>query len=358
MEWVEGTPLYPWARSRTRSSQEVLLVLQQLASALATAHAAGALHRDVKGGNVLVTEEGRAVLLDWGCGKYLGAEDLTEGPLGPGTGAYRTPEALRWGWAHRRDGALYDSGPADDIYALGVTAYRCTTGTYPPPPTEGPGPQRRLVPPSELSTVSSGLERLMLSCLSWERLKRPTAATLSVAFSAAAEEEEARVPIVPTPAAAPTASGTPRWRWAWRLPHGATVALGVVGMVLGACAFLFVGSRLCERLAASQPLSAEIREAPAETPDGGVGEEVLASVEDMPRPGVPLYVLGVPMPKQPLPGQRKPPCDRGETSLNGACWVWVGGEQPPCGAKMFDHDGKCYFASYDAPREPTSRDQR
>ena len=83
MEWVEGMPLYEWARAQRRTSRQVLLVLEQLASVLAAAHGAGAVHRDVKGDNVLVTVEGRAVLLDWGCGIHPGAAELTDGPLGP-----------------------------------------------------------------------------------------------------------------------------------------------------------------------------------------------------------------------------------------------------------------------------------
>ncbi len=90
----------------------------------------------------------------------------------------------------------------------------------------------------------------------------------------------------------------------------------------------------------------------------GVGDQALSSAVDLPRVGVPLYAMALPMPKKPLPGQRKPPCERGETAINGACWVHVGGEEPPCGQKMFEYEGGCYFASFDAPRQPTSEDPR
>jgi hypothetical protein len=88
--------------------------------------------------------------------------------------------------------------------------------------------------------------------------------------------------------------------------------------------------------------------------DGGVAEEALSSVEDVPSTGTPYGSLGAPMPKQPYPWQRKPPCERGETAINGGCWTWVGGENPPCGPKMFEHETRCYKPSVDMPRTPTS----
>jgi hypothetical protein len=90
----------------------------------------------------------------------------------------------------------------------------------------------------------------------------------------------------------------------------------------------------------------------------GVGEQALSSAVDVPQVEVPLYELGLPMPKKPQPGQCKPPCDRGETAINGACWVRVAREVPPCGQRMFDHEDGCYVALYDAPPQPTSANPR
>jgi hypothetical protein len=89
-------------------------------------------------------------------------------------------------------------------------------------------------------------------------------------------------------------------------------------------------------------------------PDAGVSEEALSSVHDVPRAVVPYLTVGRPMLKQPLDGQRRPPCGRGETPINGGCWVEVGREKPPCGDKMFEYEGYCYLPSFDEPPRPTS----
>ncbi|HEX8702783.1 MAG TPA: protein kinase, partial [Myxococcaceae bacterium] len=54
MEWVQGVPLYAWAEQHAGAGAQVCQVLAQLARALEAVHAAGAVHRDVKGDNVLV----------------------------------------------------------------------------------------------------------------------------------------------------------------------------------------------------------------------------------------------------------------------------------------------------------------
>ncbi|MFL5347041.1 MAG: serine/threonine-protein kinase [Hyalangium sp.] len=364
MEWVQGRLLYEWTRVHKPTSREVLRVLAQLASALALVHADGGVHRDVKGDNILVTAGGRAVLLDWGGGTYAGAKALTDTLLPPGTSIYRAPEAVRWAWAHRRaKGESYQANPSDDVYALGVTAYRVCTGTYPPAPDESSEPQRRLLAPRELATVSVGLERLLLACLSEDPSARPTSAALAVSLSAAAGEKEASNPIAPTSAAASTDETShpgPRRRFAvpvWLSVSAAAVAGGLLAMALSA--LQRPGPRSPAAPERSPDLAEHVHKTPAhEAPDGGVGDEVLTSAVNVPRAGVPASAMGLPMPKTPRPGQRKPPCERGETAINGACWVAVDKEKPPCGPKMFDYEDHCYFASYDAPRQPSSEEQR
>jgi eukaryotic-like serine/threonine-protein kinase len=65
MEWVEGVPLYTWAAEHGLTLRQAIGQLAQVARALEATHRHG-VHRDVKGGNVRVSPEGRAVLLDFG----------------------------------------------------------------------------------------------------------------------------------------------------------------------------------------------------------------------------------------------------------------------------------------------------
>jgi serine/threonine protein kinase len=126
MEWVEGEPLYAWAARRNPTSRQMLRVLAQVARALAATHAAGGVHRDVKGANVLVRPaDGRVFLTDFGAGHYRGAATLTSKLLPPGTPAYRSPEA----WAFlsafvRHPTAHYPASACDDLFAFGVRVGR------------------------------------------------------------------------------------------------------------------------------------------------------------------------------------------------------------------------------------------
>ncbi|WP_224242216.1 protein kinase domain-containing protein [Hyalangium gracile] len=355
--------IYEWARRHTPNSCQVLNVLAQLALALAELHRHGALHRDVKGDNVLVGAQGNATLLDLGCCTYPGARTLTDSALPPGTSIYRSPEALRWAWAHRRDGATYEARPADDIYALGVTAYRLSTRTYPPQPTENSGPSRRVLPPSDLATVSPGLEQLLMTMLSEVPAERPPAASLAHALSAAAEEPAATKLITPSPAAAPTEKarnpGPPRWREVpgW-LSASATVVVG--GLLVVAASKLWDGTPGPAVSPESPPLLTEhVRESPSpEAPDAGVGEEALASAVDVPHIGMPVSAIGLAVPRTPRPGQRKPPCDlTSEVAVHGACWA-VLAKKPPCDASGYEYDGKCVVPSFTNPRAPASEEPR
>lgn len=106
MKWIDGVPLYDWARLYHPTSQQMLRLLAQLALALQYLHAQDAVHRDVKGANTLVRRsDNRLFLTDFGSSIYPGATPLTPSPLPPGTPAYRAPEAWLFAALHRQDGA-------------------------------------------------------------------------------------------------------------------------------------------------------------------------------------------------------------------------------------------------------------
>ncbi|MFI8949268.1 serine/threonine-protein kinase [Streptomyces sp. NPDC053750] len=92
-----------------------------LLDALRTAHAAGMLHRDVKPSNVLVAEDGRVVLTDFGVAQVAGATTLTETGSFVGSPEYTAPE--------RMSGA--GTGPESDLWSLGVLLCAILSGASP-----------------------------------------------------------------------------------------------------------------------------------------------------------------------------------------------------------------------------------
>jgi eukaryotic-like serine/threonine-protein kinase len=108
----EGGPLQP---------NEAAKVGSEIASALAAAHAVGIVHRDVKPGNILIADDGSALISDFGIARALGDATLTSSGMIHGTPAYLAPEVAR--------GSEADF--ASDVFSLGSTLYGATEGRPP-----------------------------------------------------------------------------------------------------------------------------------------------------------------------------------------------------------------------------------
>jgi eukaryotic-like serine/threonine-protein kinase len=123
MEFVPGANLRHIVRDRGRLTPgEALAVMDHVLAALAAAHAAGLVHRDVKPENVLVTADGRVKVADFGLARAVaGSTVTTTGSVLLGTAAYLAPEQFEHGTADERS----------DVYSSGVMLFELLTGTTP-----------------------------------------------------------------------------------------------------------------------------------------------------------------------------------------------------------------------------------
>ena len=129
MELVEGTSLAGLLREhRTMSPHRSAELVAQVAAALAQAHRSGVVHRDVKPGNILLTEDGQVKVTDFGIAQAVSTEDnLTAAGSVMGTATYFSPE--------QAEGAAVDG--RSDVYSLGVVLYELLAGR---PPFVGDSP--------------------------------------------------------------------------------------------------------------------------------------------------------------------------------------------------------------------------
>ena len=118
MEYVDGPPLSSLLPLPPERAREVAL---QVLDALAHAHAAGLVHRDVKPANVLVDSAGQARLTDFGLARPLQGGTLTTAGRVAGTPQYMAPELL--------EGAGPD--PRQDVFAMGAMLYEMLKGRPP-----------------------------------------------------------------------------------------------------------------------------------------------------------------------------------------------------------------------------------
>ena len=166
MELVQGRTLGQVLHDEGRfSTDRAMEIGVAVAHALGAAHSAGIIHRDVKPGNVMITDSGRVVVLDFGIAHAARWTPLTDGPVVHGTAEYMAPEQIKGEGADLRS----------DLYALGVVLYELLVGH---PPFHGDAPltvaYRHLedTPPpveSERQDVPPGLAAVLARSLAKDR---------------------------------------------------------------------------------------------------------------------------------------------------------------------------------------------
>lgn len=121
MQLVEGPTLGAELRSGSLTPERSARYGAELAEALAYVHERGLVHRDVKPANVLISEDGRVHLADFGIARLVDSAHETKTGDVLGTPAYFAPEQV----------AGETVGPLADIYALGIVLFECLTGRRP-----------------------------------------------------------------------------------------------------------------------------------------------------------------------------------------------------------------------------------
>jgi len=201
MEYLEGRSLKDLiVRYAPLSAQHVVSLSTQILEALRYAHRKDIVHRDIKPQNIIVDDEGRLKVTDFGIARAGSASTMTEAGSILGTAQYLSPEQARGGSVEA----------ASDLYSLGVVMYEMATGVLPfkgdnavtiamKHVSEPPTPPRALVP-----AIPENLERVILRSLAKQHEKRYITAQ---AFLEDLQRVQRGETVAPAPAFAPSDLG-------------------------------------------------------------------------------------------------------------------------------------------------------
>lgn len=229
MPFVGGETLYEKLSVNSVTPEQAGKWMGQVAEALAHAHRQGIIHRDIKPSNVMITDEGDALLMDFGLAKVVEGSSTLTGSMLMGTPAYVSPEQGR--------GEVLDH--KSDQYSLGVVLYQIATGRL---PFDSDSPmglvlmhiQEPVPRPSRFNLeLSPAVERVILKAMAKDKKDRfESVVELLRAYRAAlAGETVGWVEAPPEPEPAIPAEPKKRRAPAWIIPVVAVPALILLGVV-------------------------------------------------------------------------------------------------------------------------------
>ena len=166
LEYVEGKTLEPVLASGPVPLQKACIWCADLAKALSRAHQAGIIHGDVKPANILVTQEGRVKLGDFGIARFVTQMSCSGKVMG--TPAYLSPEQI--------EGKAQDG--RSDLFSLGILLYQMVTGVRPFDGTSLGAVCAQILnatppPPSRLNPqIPAAFDRVIQRCLAKDPDKR------------------------------------------------------------------------------------------------------------------------------------------------------------------------------------------
>jgi serine/threonine protein kinase len=193
MELVDGETLSDAIRRGPMPSERVAEIGARLADALAYVHGEALIHRDVKPANVLLGQDGRVRLTDFGIARLVDAAKVTATGLTVGTASYLSPEQV----------TAEPVGTAADVYSLGLVLLECLTGEREYPGSAVEVALARLSrPPRVPSDLPDGWPGLLTAMTDRDPAQRPTCAQVAADLHAIVTGGQATTVIArPTPMA-------------------------------------------------------------------------------------------------------------------------------------------------------------